>query len=54
MKWSLIATMLFLGAACAHEHAIDRDEVGAMENASPAVSPWTGPMDDPIATQAGR
>ena len=44
------AAILFLGlAACAHDHALDRREVGAMKNSSPAISPWTGPEDDPIA-----
>jgi hypothetical protein len=45
-----VAAALFLGvAACAHDHALDRREVGAMRNASPAISPWTGPVADPIA-----
>jgi hypothetical protein len=45
-----VAAVLFLGiAACAHDHALDRREVGAMKNASPAISPWTGPEADPIA-----
>ena len=45
-----VAAILFLGvAACAHDHVLDRREVGAMENSSPAISPWTGPEADPIA-----
>lgn len=45
-----IAAVLLLGiAACAHDHAFDRREVGAMKNASPVISPWAGPVADPIA-----
>jgi hypothetical protein len=46
-----IAVVLLLGiAACAHDYrALDRREVGAMENASPVISPWAGPAADPIA-----
>lgn len=45
-----VAAILFLGlAACAHDHVLNRREVGAMKNASPAISPWTGPEADPIA-----
>jgi len=43
------AISLLCAAACAHDHAFDRREVGAMKNASPAVSPWPGPVSDPIA-----
>jgi len=44
-----VSAILFLGvAACAHDHVLDRREIGAMENASPAISPWTGPEVDPI------
>jgi hypothetical protein len=47
-----VAAILFLGvAACAHDHALDRREVGAMRNASPAISPWTGPEADPIPVE---
>jgi len=46
------AGILFLGLiACAHDRALDRREVGAMKNASPAISPWTGPQADPIAAE---
>src|SRR5207248_10161810 len=46
------ASVLFLVvAACAHDHALDRREIGAMKNASPAVSPWPGPEADPIADE---
>jgi hypothetical protein len=45
-----VAAISFLcAAACAHDHALDRGEVGAMKNASPAISPWSGPVADPIA-----
>jgi hypothetical protein len=44
-----VSAILFLGvAACAHDHVLDRREVGAMENASPAISPWIGPEANPI------
>jgi len=49
-----VAAVLLLGvAACAHDHALDRREVGAMKNASPAISPWIGPEVDPVADDAG-
>jgi hypothetical protein len=34
-------------AACAHDRALDRRQVSAMQNASPAISPWA-PVADPI------
>jgi hypothetical protein len=43
------AIFLLLAAGCAHDRALDRREVAAMENASPAISPWAGPPADPIA-----
>jgi hypothetical protein len=47
---SRIAAILLLGAAaCAHDHALDRGDVGEMKNASPAISPWPGPIADPVA-----
>ena len=47
----LVAVLLLGASACAHDHALDRHEVGAMKNASPAISPWTGPAVDPVAAQ---
>lgn len=45
-----IAAVLCLGiAACAHSPAFDRDKVGEMKNASPAISPWPGPPINPVA-----
>ena len=46
---SVAAVLLLCVAACAHDRAFDRREVGAMENASPAISPWAGPVADPIS-----
>lgn len=47
---SRLAAILLLGAAaCAHDRALDRGEVGAMKNNSPAISPWPGPVADPVA-----
>ena len=49
----LLAAILFLGiAACAHDHALNRGEVGAMKNDSPVTSPWYGPDADPVAGDA--
>jgi hypothetical protein len=46
-----VSLVLSLGlAACAHDHALDRGDVGGMKNDSPAISPWSGPIhSDPIA-----
>ena len=50
---SRLAAILFLGvAACAHDHALNRGEVGAMKNDSPVTSPWYGPDADPVAGDA--
>ncbi len=45
----LTAVLLALSpgfAACAHDHALDRGDVGAMQNDSPAISPWSGPVSN--------
>jgi hypothetical protein len=39
--------LLLSAAACAHDHALDRREVRAMENTTPVISPWPGPVEDP-------
>src|SRR5260370_34919486 len=46
-----VSLVLSLGlAACVHDHAFDRGDVGGMKNDSPAISPWSGPVpSDPIA-----
>jgi hypothetical protein len=50
---SRVAAIPFLLAvACAHDHAFDRGEVGAMKNSSPAISPWSGPVADPVAGES--
>ncbi len=46
------AMSLLCAAACAHDHALDRNEVGAMKNSSPAISPWAGPAVDPVADES--
>ena len=46
---SVAAVLLLCVAACAHDRAFDRREVGAMKDASPVISPWAGPVADPIA-----
>ena len=50
---SRVAAILSLGlAACAHDRAFDRGEAGALKNTSPAISPWPGPVADPVAADA--
>ncbi len=45
MRFATILLALSLGfAACAHDHALTRDDVAAMQNDSPAISPWSGPV----------
>jgi choline dehydrogenase-like flavoprotein len=47
-----MVVILTLGfAACAHDHALERHEVGAMQNDSPAISPWTGPIPNEAIQQ---
>jgi len=43
----LAITLLLFAAACAHDHALDRREVRAMENSTPVISPWPGPVENP-------
>ena len=45
----LAAVLLAGAAACAHDRAFDRRDVGEMKNASPAISPWPGLEVDPVA-----
>jgi hypothetical protein len=35
-------------SACAHDHALDRQDIAAMQNDSPAISPWLGPAPDEV------
>jgi hypothetical protein len=52
---SRVLVISFLCAsACAHDHAFDRGEVGAMKNASPAISPWSGPVAHPVADESAE
>jgi hypothetical protein len=46
------AISFVFAAACAHDHALDRTQVGAMKNASPAISPWAGPAADPVGEES--
>ena len=46
------AISFMFAAACAHDHALDRGQVGAMKNASPAISPWAGPAADPVGEES--
>jgi hypothetical protein len=50
-RLATLSLALSLGlAACAHDHALDRGDIGGMKNESPAISPWSGPVpSDPIA-----
>jgi hypothetical protein len=49
----LLAILLLCAAACAHDHALDRRGVNELKNASPAISPWSGPVTDPIGDDHG-
>jgi len=40
----LVLSLAF--AACAHDHALTRDDLAAMQNDSPAISPWSGPVSN--------
>jgi hypothetical protein len=37
--------------ACAHDHALTRGDVAAMQNDSPAISPWSGPVPNETIEQ---
>jgi hypothetical protein len=51
-RFALVAVMLSLGfAACAHDHGLERQEVETMQNDSPAISPWTGPIPNEAIQQ---
>ena len=51
-RFGAMAVILSLGfAACAHDHALERHEVAAMQNDSPAISPWTGPLPNDAIQQ---
>jgi len=51
-RFAAILLALSLGfAACAHDHALSRDEVAAMQNDSPAISPWSGPVPNEAIEQ---
>jgi hypothetical protein len=43
------AVLLIAVAACAHDHALDRGQIRAVENSSPAISPWPGPVENPVS-----
>jgi hypothetical protein len=50
-KRILLALSLTL-AACAHDHALTRADVAAMQNDSPAISPWSGPVPNEASEEA--
>ncbi len=39
-------------AACAHDHALSRADVAAMQTDSPAISPWSGPVPNEAIEEA--
>jgi hypothetical protein len=39
-------------AACAHDHALSRGDLAAMQIDSPAISPWSGPVPNEIIEEA--
>jgi hypothetical protein len=41
---AILITLSLAFAACAHDHALGRRDVAAMQNDSPAISPWLGPV----------
>jgi hypothetical protein len=46
-RFAAVLIVLSLGfAACAHDHALERSDVAAMKNDSPAISPWVGPVSN--------
>jgi hypothetical protein len=51
-RFATILLVLSLGlAACAHDHALTRGDVAAMQNDSPAISPWSGPVPNETSEQ---
>jgi hypothetical protein len=51
-RFAPMVVILSLGlAACAHDHVLERREVRAMQNDSPAISPWTGPLPNEAIEQ---
>ena len=51
-RFATILLTLSLGfAACAHDHALTRGDVAAMQNDSPAISPWSGPVPNETSEQ---
>ncbi|MFL5309839.1 MAG: hypothetical protein ACJ79H_05225 [Myxococcales bacterium] len=44
-RFAVILLTLSLGfVACAHDHALSRGDIAAMQTDSPAISPWSGPV----------
>jgi hypothetical protein len=51
-RFATILLALSLGfAACAHDHALTRGDLAAMQNDSPAISPWSGPVPNETSEQ---
>jgi hypothetical protein len=50
-----VAAVLLLASlglsACAHDHALDRADIAAMKNDTPAISPWSGPVPNEVITR---
>ncbi len=52
-RFAPILLALSLGfAACAHDHALSRGDLAAMQNDSPAISPWSGPVPNEAMEEA--
>jgi len=52
-RFAPILLALSLGfAACAHDHALSRGDLAAMQNDSPAISPWSGPVPNEVIEEA--
>jgi hypothetical protein len=51
-RFATILLALSLGfAACAHDHELTRGDLAAMQNDSPAISPWSGPVPNETSEQ---
>jgi hypothetical protein len=49
---TILLFLSLVSAACAHDHALQRRDIGEMKNDSPAISPWSGPVPENAVPQA--
>jgi len=51
-RFAILLLVSSLGfAGCAHDHALDRHDVVGMQNDSPAISVWSGPISNDAVDQ---